>query len=112
MDIFYATISGRATEDAKFKTTSSGNPVVTFSVALNLTKDITNYIAVSCFGNLANAVGDFIKKGSSITAVGAMRMTVSDNGKAYLNMAADSLKIISAAKPEEKEISEEFEELV
>lgn len=95
MDILHATAVGRATEDPKFRTSENGSPMVTFSIAVNLSKELTNFISVSCFGTLAAAMGDKIRKGCGVTAVGRLKMvTSSKNNKSYLQLVADEINVV------------------
>lgn len=102
MDILHATAVGRATEDPKFRTSENGSPMVTFSIAVNLSKEFTNFISVSCFGTLAAAIGDKIRKGCGVTAVGRLKMVTSPkNNKSYLQLVADEINVVPSKNPSE-----------
>lgn len=71
-------IVGRLTRDPQMRATKSGQPVASFSVAVNRTyttptgeqKELTDFVNVVAWRNLAEAVGNQLKKGTRVFVEG------------------------------------------
>jgi len=57
---------GRITKDLELRCTTSGKQVVEVNIAVNNAKDDTTYVKVNCFGNTAEMVHKYCKKGDLI----------------------------------------------
>ena len=82
MSINHAVISGNLTRDFELRATQSGNPIGTFSVAVNDRRrnpqtgeweDVPNYIDCVIFGNRAQALAQYLTKGSKVAVEGKLR---------------------------------------
>ena len=71
-------ISGRLTADVELKATPSGKSVVSFTVAVSRphTKDATDYIDCVAWGEKAEFVSKFFRKGSRIEVTGTLQTKV------------------------------------
>lgn len=71
-------IVGRLTRDPQMRATKSGQPVASFSVAVNRTyttptgeqRELTDFVNVVAWRNLAEAVGNQLKKGTRVFVEG------------------------------------------
>lgn len=82
MAINSVNISGNLTRDAELRTTSNGFSVLFFSVAVNDRvknkdtgewEDRPNYIDVKVFGNRAEAIQQYLGRGSKVAVSGRLR---------------------------------------
>ena len=85
MNINTVAISGNLGQDPELRATSSGTPVLTFSLAVNERRknpqtaeweDRPNWIPVVLFGNRATALSGLLKKGSKIAVTGKLHLNV------------------------------------
>lgn len=85
MNINTVAISGNLGQDPELRATSSGTPVLTFSLAVNERRknpqtgeyeDRPNWVPVVIFGNRATALGGLLKKGSKIAVTGKLHLNV------------------------------------
>ena len=67
-------IIGRTTTDIELKTTTSGKSVAQFTLAVpkNFKKDETNFIPVVFWGQQAEALSKYVKKGQQIAIQGEL----------------------------------------
>ena len=81
--------SGHITNDIATKATKAGEKYVVFNMAWNKGKGEnakTIFYQVSVFGNMADFVEKYFKKGSAVEVVGELDITLNEkNGKTYLN---------------------------
>lgn len=80
MSINTATISGNLTRDAELRTAASGNSVLTFGIAVNERRrnsrgeweDYANFIDCSLFGRRAEAIAQYLAKGTKACVQGKL----------------------------------------
>ena len=99
-DIWKSVISGNLTEDPELKKSKEGREYVTFSVAVNIEQNLTNYFSVYCFEkrhmDFATA---FLKKGSGVVIVGASQQKKSQSGeKSYLRIIPTDICLKASTK--------------
>lgn len=87
-DIWKSVISGNLTDDPALRKSKEGRDYITFSVAVNIDTDVTNYFSVYCFEkrhmDFATA---FLQKGSGVVIVGSVQQRKAQSGdKTYLKM--------------------------
>ena len=87
-DICKSVISGNLTDDPELKKSKEGREYVTFSVAVNIEQNLTNYFSVYCFEkrhmDFANV---FLKKGAGVVMVGSVQQKKSQSSeKSYLRI--------------------------
>lgn len=87
-DIWKSVISGNLTDDPALKKSKEGREYVTFSVAVNIEQDLTNYFSVYCFEKRhMDFATSFLKKGSGTVIVGSVQQKKSQNSeKSYLRI--------------------------
>ena len=69
-----ATCVGRLTNDPEVKQDSKGQDYVKFSLACQKTRDTAEFVKCAAFGQKANVVSDFVKKGHQVVCVGRMSL--------------------------------------
>ena len=82
MSINRATISGNLTRDAELRSTASGTPVLSFTVAVNDRRksnqtgeweDVPNFIDCTMFGTRAQSLSQYLTKGTKVAVEGKLR---------------------------------------
>lgn len=82
MSINRATISGNLTRDAELRSTASGTPVLSFSVAVNDRRksnqtgeweDVPNFIDCTLFGKYGQSIAQYMTKGAKVAVEGKLR---------------------------------------
>lgn len=66
-------IIGRITKDLELKKTSTDKDIVNYSIANNITKDITEFINCTTFGESAKTLCEYCSKGDLIGIEGQLR---------------------------------------
>ena len=99
-DIWKSVISGNLTDDPALKKSKEGREYVTFSVAVNIEQNLTNYFSVYCFEkrhmDFANA---FLKKGAGVVIVGSVQQKKSQSGeKSYLRIVPTDICLKGSTK--------------
>ena len=96
---------GRLTADADIRKTDASTMCM-FTVAISESKDKTSFISVVAFGNVAEAIAEYTRKGSLVAVEGALRQRVyetSDGAKrSVTDVVCSSIDFLSK-KPEEAE---------
>lgn len=92
------TLWGRLTADATRHLNNDGdNCYYKMDIAVNLTKDIVDFIPVICYGARWDNLGPYLKKGTALIVNGTLRTssyTRSDGSKARsFSVAADNIKL-------------------
>lgn len=101
------TIVGNVGRDASLKYTSSGIAVADFSVAVSKVtgsgdtkQEKTTWFKVTCWRNLAEIAGQYVKKGGKILVVGEVGASAytdkSGQLQVSLELTADQIKILSS----------------
>ena len=84
MSINRATISGNLTRDAELRSTASGTPVMSFTVAVNDRRknnqtgeweDVPNFIGCTMFGTRAPILSQHLAKGTKVAVEGKLRQS-------------------------------------
>ncbi len=82
MSINRATISGNLTRDGELRSTASGMPVLSFSVAVNDRRknnqtgeweEVPNFIDCTMFGPRAKGLSQYLTKGTKVAVEGKLR---------------------------------------
>ena len=99
-DIWKSVISGNLTENPALKKSKEGREYVTFSVAVNIEQNLTNYFSIYCFEkrhmDFANA---FLKKGAGVVIVGSVQQKKSQSGeKSYLRIVPTDICLKGSTK--------------
>jgi single-strand DNA-binding protein len=71
-----AAFTGRLGQDADLKTSKSGNPWASFSVAVDAeaSEEATTWVRVAVFGQLATRLHSDLKKGAEVYVEGKLRL--------------------------------------
>lgn len=88
------TIAGNITKDAELRRTNNGDPVLSFSVAVNgIGRDApSTFFDCSIWGKRATALEHHIRKGGKATVSGTFG-TREHNGKTYLTVNANEITL-------------------
>jgi single-strand DNA-binding protein len=103
------TAVGRVGKDAELRTLPNGNTkVANFSLAVDASrkgqdgKPETTWFDISLFGKLAEAVAKYITKGKIVAVSGEVSARAHE-GKAYLRINADKVKLLGGGEAKPKE---------
>jgi single-strand DNA-binding protein len=110
-------ITGRLTQDPELLyTQQKGTPICKFSIASDRNykdkesgewKKVTLFIRVVAWGNLAERMGDILKKGSPVYVFGSLQLNTWKNadGKdmSRIEIRANSIQSLEVQSPVEKE---------
>lgn len=89
------TIAGRIGKDAELRSTNNGDQVCGFSVAVDSRQGrekVTNWWRVSLWGKRAEALSQYLTKGSNVTVSGEFSLGDYD-GKPQLNIRANEIAL-------------------
>lgn len=95
-------IAGNVGKDAELRNTGNGDPVLSFSIAVDNGKDKSGnkrdstWYDASLFGKRGEALASHIKKGDKLTLIGRPSVRVHE-GKAYLGISVDDLTFMGSA---------------
>lgn len=83
-----ATLSGYISTDIELRRTESGKAVCGFNLAIRRTKDITDFIPITCWESTAEFVSKYFKKGSRIEVIARVqrRDWEDDTGKKHYSL--------------------------
>lgn len=110
MSINRATISGNLTRDAELRSTASGMPVLSFSVAVNDRRknnqtgeweDVPNFIDCTMFGTRAQSLSQYLTKGTKVAVEGKLRWSQwerDDQKRSKIEIIVDTLDFMSARR--------------
>lgn len=108
MSINRATISGNLTRDAELRSTASGMPVLSFSVAVNDRRknsqtgeweDVPNFIDCTMFGTRAQSLSQYLTKGTKVAVEGKLRWSQWERDgqkRSKIEIIVDSLDFMSS----------------
>lgn len=65
-------LTGRLTKDPETKMTQNGKQVSSFTLAVNRTKEQTDFIRCKAFGKTAELAGQYLRKGSLVGVTGSI----------------------------------------
>ena len=96
-------IIGRATRDIAMRKTQSGMSVIKFTVAVdrNSKDGGTDFIPVTAFGNLADAICKFVRKGDFIGISGHLKIDTkdtSDGRRTFFDVVADRVTLLGSKR--------------
>ena len=92
-------IAGGLTRDAELRRSQTGDPILGFSVGVSDGRDKpSTYFDCSLFGKRAEALEQYLKKGSKVTVCGDFS-TREHNGKTYLQVRVFELTM-QGGKPD------------
>ncbi len=107
-DINSVVLVGRLTRDAELKYASTGNAILSISIAVNYSKkegeqwiSEANYFDVSYFGKPAEAVAKYLTKGKQIAVQGALKQNRWEkDGQKFSRVViqASSLELLSSSQ--------------
>lgn len=88
-----AHIAGNVGKDATLKNLQNGDKVLSFSVAVDNGRDKeSTWYDCSMFGKRAEALGQYITKGSKVTVMGRLSVRTHE-GKAYLQISVSEITL-------------------
>ena len=107
MSINRVTISGNLGRDPELRSTASGMQVLSFSVCVNTLvkrgdewQDKPNWVDVAIFGQRAESVSRFLKKGSHVTVAGRLNQnsweTKDGQKRSKLEVIVDEIEFMNS----------------
>lgn len=104
---------GRITKDLELRTTESGKHVCKFTLAVKRDENSTDFINCIVWGNQAENLSKYQKKGNQISVVGAIRTgNYESNGKINytFEVLANNIQYLESKKQATEEPKKEFED--
>lgn len=102
MDMNSVNLTGRITADPEIKYTNGGKAVVNVRVAINGRNDRTDYIDVTVWGPVAEAVAEYKGKGDQVAVSGRLTSSdwTDDNGQRHFRtgVTADEVNFLQKAR--------------
>lgn len=107
MSINKVVISGNIGQEPELRSTASGMPVLSFSVAVNDRRkdssgewtDYVNWISCTMFGNRAESVSRYLSKGSKVAIEGKLRWSQWEKDgqkRSKIDVIVDELEFMSS----------------
>lgn len=115
MSINAVVLTGNLTREPEIKSTASGTPVLTFSIAVNDRRknmqtgeweDYPNYIDCIMFGNRAESVARFLAKGMKVGVDGRLRYSSWEKDgqkRSKIEVVADDIELLEKRQRTEPE---------
>ncbi len=107
-DFNNSSLSGRLTRDAELKYTTSGSPVLDFSLASNQKrgdKEETMFLDCTMFGDRAEKLVKHLQKGKSLIVSGKLRQESWEKDgdkRSKISLLVDSVTFLSSPNPSPK----------
>lgn len=98
-----ATIIGNTTKDIEVKTSKSGKPWCSFTLAVNKGEKAT-FIPCVAFNKTAELLGKYVKKGNKIAVVGEINLETAEN---FLYKFSINVNEVEFLTPKTQSTSEE-----
>lgn len=102
--------SGRLTADPVSRQTKKGDDVVSFTLAINRTDDITDFINIVVFGNIAANIARYVRKGSAVEVEGKLQMRKYKDKQGYdrttFEVVADRVVFLDTRKQEPEAVAQ------
>lgn len=107
MSINRVVISGNLTRDPELRQTKGGSAILSIPMAVNDRRknpqsgeweDVPNYVDVTVFGNRANALANFLQKGSKVVVEGRLHYSSWEKDgqkRSKLDVTADEVEFMS-----------------
>ena len=114
MSINRVSISGNLTREAELRQTAGGLPVLGFGVAVNDRRknadgewqDFPNFVDCTIFGQRAEAIAPYLKKGTKVSLDGKLRWSSWENKsgekRSKLEVIVEEIEFMTPAKKAEK----------
>lgn len=120
MSINRVNISGNLTRDAELRQTSGGMSILSFSVAVNDRRknqqsgeweDVPNYVDCTLFGNRADSLSRYLRKGTKVAIDGKLRWsqweTKDGSKRSKLEVVVDSLEFMSSTSRKQQAVDDD-----
>lgn len=114
MSINRTVITGNLTRDPELRRTQAGMPILSFSVAVNDRRknpqtgeweDHPNYVDCTMFGKRAEAIAEYLTKGSKVGVDGKLRFSTWERDghkRSKLEVVVDEIEFLSRRKDNAK----------
>ena len=111
MSINRVIATGNLTRDPKLRTTVSGTPVMGFGIAINDRRknqqtgeweDYPNFVDCTVFGNRAEALGKFLRKGMKVAIEGKLRWSQWERDgqkRSKIEVIVDEVEVMTSKQP-------------
>ena len=111
MSINRVIATGNLTSDPELRTTVSGTPVMGFGIAINDRRknqqtgeweDYPNFVDCTVFGNRAEALGKFLRKGMKVAIEGKLRWSQWERDgqkRSKIEVIVDEVEVMTSKQP-------------
>lgn len=111
MSINRVIATGNLTRDPELRTTVSGTPVMGFGIAINDRRknqqtgeweDYPNFVDCTVFGNRADALNKFLRKGMKVAIEGKLRWSQWERDgqkRSKIEVIVDEVEVMSSKQP-------------
>ena len=111
MSINRVIATGNLTRDPELRTTVSGTPVMGFGIAINDRRknqqtgeweDYPNFVDCTVFGNRAEALGKFLRKGMKVAIEGKLRWSQWERDgqkRSKIEVIVDEVEVMTSKQP-------------
>lgn len=97
MNLNQVVLSGRLTADAELKHTDADLAICNFRMAVNNRRNNTTlFVDVTCFGKQADAIAQYLTKGTLVGVVGRLdirEVGEGENMKRYTSVVAENVEL-------------------
>jgi len=84
-------ITGFVGQDPKISITEKATRA-NFSVGISMGKDVTTWVNVTAWHDVARMCGDLVKKGTEVIVVGELHVYKADNDKTFTSINAEEVR--------------------
>lgn len=102
--------SGRLTADPVLRQTKKGDDVASFTMAVNRTDSIADFINIVVFGNIATNVARYVRKGNAVEVDGKLQMRKYKDKQGYdrttYEVAAERVVFLESRQAEPEAVSQ------
>lgn len=102
-----ATIIGNTTKNIELKTSKSGNPWCSFTLATNK-KDKATFIPCVAFGKTAELMSKYVKKGNKVCVVGEIELEPTESFSYKFNINVNEVEFLTPKNSVEKDPTEDL----
>lgn len=84
-------ITGFVGQDPKISVTEKATRA-NFSVGISMAKDVTTWVNITAWHDVARMCGDLVKKGTEVIVVGELNVYKADNDKTFTSINAEEVR--------------------
>lgn len=89
MDVNYVSLVGRVSRKPEVKTTRTGKTVTNFSIAVQRSEKMTDFVEIVAWGQLGEYCEQNLDKGMTVSVIGKLNIDKGTDGKKYPKVVAE-----------------------